>query len=344
MDDNNLWQCTTLKNNKKDIFISNGKNKKKFNFKNFLKTKENLEKNINQIIINDNDIVAAGYKESKIIEDDKEKTFTQNNNIISKYPEKDNYITVCSTNRLVNRINKKGISTKSSPNNKSCNNIKTKNKISNRLLNNTIYRHYKSKSIYNNINNYGSYFTLDEFLIPYNSKNPKKNNNEKLYLTKEGNILLNDHQKNLIEKYVNKRVLKGGMNTVSKKNSKNKINTMNNVNSKINATENENEVLKLLKILPDSIQKSIECFINKKHFSFLNRGIFKACQKAIDNYKELEEKEKIFSKKTARNKSNDEKLLKLSTSFSNIRSFKKKFFDIEINSNMDINKTIMNSK
>ena len=341
-DDNNLWQCTTTRNNKKDNFISSDKNNKKIkniNIRNYLKTKENLQNN--QASMSDNDFMnftTIGYRESKILEDDNEKTLTQTNN---NAPNKDYFISICATNRLIDRLNKKSISKKTSPNNKSNNNIKTNNNISDRLLSNTISRNNKSKNNINNFNGFGSYFSIDEFLIPCNSKNTKKNNNEKLYLTKEGNILLNDHQKDLIEKYVNKCVLNESINLLSNNISNNKIKPIKNSFVNENITEDDKEVLELLNTLPTSFKKPIDYFITKKRTLFLNSGIFKACHKAIDNYKELEGKEKIFSKKISRNKSNVGKLITTAKSTTNVKQKNKKFFDTETNDNININQTVI---
>ena len=173
-------------------------------------------------------------------------------------------------------------------------------------------------------------------------KNAKKDNKEKLYLIKEGKILLNDHQKNIIEKYVNKCASKGKTNLVSKKFSKDKTQSVKNFHINENISYDEKEAVELLNLLPSSLQKTIDYFINKKCNSFLYSVIMKACHKTIDNYNELERKEKNFGKKKSRNKDNIDSLVMSVKSISSFKPYQKKTFDTEANNYTNINKTVAN--
>ena len=333
-------------NNNKDDFLSNDKFNNNVNIRNYINAKVNLQKNENRNLIDDNDFIgltSIRNKESEIFENDKEKTFTKKTNNISNYSNK-NYNTMCPTARLVKKLNKIRINTKTLRNNKSYNNLKTKNHISDRVLCKTISKNNKSNNNNSSNNNNDSFrrFSLDEFLIPYNLKNAKKDNKEKLYLTKEGKILLNDHQKNIIEKYVNKCASKGKTNLVSKKFSKDKTQSVKNFHINENISYDEKEAVELLNLLPSSLQKTIDYFINKKCNSFLYSVIMKACHKTIDNYNELERKEKNFGKKKSRNKDNIDSLVMSVKSISSFKPYQKRTFDTEANNYTNINKTVEN--
>jgi hypothetical protein len=232
------------------------------------------------------------------------------------------YISVSFTNRFLNKAksptkkNKKnnliqiiveedGTSNKS--NKMSLNNYRTKTEFS-----------LKNKNKNNNINLNSEYFSLDEFLIPYNTKK-----GEELFLTKSGNILINKKQKDILEDYINNYLCEDDdenksktektrtYNIITNKGIKEKlkaIKTMKNKKFHLKGTNTNydlNYVNELFKILPPSFQIPIDDFyLKKKKASLFDRSIFKICHKVIDNYKELENKEEIFSfKSKSRNKS-----------------------------------------
>ena len=160
------------------------------------------------------------------------------------------------------------------------------------------------------------YFSLDEFLVPLSSKK-----GEESFLTKTGNILLNKMQKDILEDYINNYLVQDEEDNKSKTDRHNKVVPMNKSikekmkyikggkNKKFNLKGTNtiydlDDINELLQKLPSSFQIPInEFYLKRKKASQFNRSIFKICHKVIDNYKELENKEDIFSfKSKSRNK------------------------------------------
>ena len=167
----------------------------------------------------------------------------------------------------------------------------------------------KNKNMNNNRNLSNEYFSLDELLTPYNIKN-----GEELYLTKSGSIVINKKQKDILEDYINNYLFED--NSIKSRIERNSsyniiplskgvkeklksLKTMKNKKFKIKGTNTQydiNDINELLKILPAFFQMPIDNFyLKKKKASLFDRSIFKICHKVIDNYKELESKEDIFS-------------------------------------------------
>ena len=187
---------------------------------------------------------------------------------------------------------------------------------------NTNYSRTKTESsiknkIKSNRNINDEYFSLDQFFIPYNNKK-----GEELFITKVGNVLINKRQKDILEDYINNNLFEDDDN--KSKNSRNKLynivpiskgikeklKLINNGKNKIfklkgtNTQYDLNDITELFQILPASFQNPIdEFYLRKKKASLFDRSIFKICHKVIDNYKELEHKEDIFSKKKIKSKS-----------------------------------------
>ena len=146
------------------------------------------------------------------------------------------------------------------------------------------------------------YFSLDAFLVPQEGKG-----DEKLFFTKNGNVLINKTQKDILEDYVNNYLFdeEDVKRTGTEKSIKDKL--INNIKSKKNKKfvikgtskhYNLKDVTDVLQILPTSCNGHIDDFyLRKKKASMFDRGIFKICHRVIDNYKKLEGKENIYNHK-----------------------------------------------
>lgn len=188
----------------------------------------------------------------------------------------------------------------SKANNRSNNKIKTKIEINK-----------KNKNINLNLNN--DYFSLDQYLTPYN------HNGEKMYMTKTGSVSINQNQKEILEDYINNYLFEDNKIKTERNNKSNsKIfnlipNTKeikeiiksikkrkNQIKSKNPLTNNDtNDIEKLFQLLPPSFKILVDnVYIKKKKASLFDRSIFKICHNILDDYKELENKEDIFTVKT----------------------------------------------
>ena len=261
------------------------------------------------------------YKESNILQADKDTKIFNNSSL-----QKDEvYVSVCSTNRSMDKLNKN----KSTPKiTQSYNNIKNITKIRKKKTPLHIKENItdnKNNNILNFNNNFSEKFSLDNYLIPCKSKKP--NDSEKIYLTKDGSIIISENQKNMLEKYINECANERmTINQIIPKNKTRMRNTIShlkkNTNKKIflndnpvsNEINNEN-IQKLLNNLPDSFQKIIEDFIRKKRTIYFNKDIASACHITIDSNTEIDDKDKNKnnSKNKTRYKSNNDKLLIIQT-------------------------------
>ena len=255
------------------------------------------------------------------------------NNKTQSHINNNNYISFNFTNRLLDRVKKKPKSLKNKFLIKTENERESseKNKIlkfnnrynyNNYVLKTESNKKYKKRNHYNfNLNNIqnanlnNDFFSLDEFLIPYN--NSKKG--EELFMTKIGNVLINKKQKDILEDYINNYLyeneeikIKRSTSPKSNKNLNNIIPITKKVKEKIKK-ENKNRKFKtkksmlnydlndineLIKSLYTSIQVPLDdLYLRQKKASLFDRSIFKICHKLIDNYKEMENKEDIFTLK-----------------------------------------------
>ena len=255
------------------------------------------------------------------------------NNKTQSHINNNNYISFNFTNRLLDRVKKKPKSLKNKFLIKTENERESseKNKIlkfnnrynyNNYVLKTESNKKYKKRNHYNfNLNNIqnanlnNDFFSLDEFLIPYN--NSKKG--EELFMTKIGNVLINKKQKDILEDYINNYLyeneeikIKRSTSPKSNKNLNNIIPITKKVKEKIKK-ENKNRKFKtkksmlnydlndineLIKLLYTSIQVPLDdLYLRQKKASLFDRSIFKICHKLIDNYKEMENKEDIFTLK-----------------------------------------------
>ena len=237
------------------------------------------------------------------------------------------------TNRHLNKINKSKKEKKNSipiifEEENNINNLNKNIRRSNKCIYNYINKTETNKNNikkHSNLNSKIDCFSLDEYLKPYNGI---KNTKEKFFLTKRGKDLINKKQKFILEDYsnnysnnylfdeesINKKTertyrqnnrgyIGSPLNNEYKKNlklNKGKNNKkLLSKNSKINYDlDDKNE---FIKISPSSFQIPIDDFyLRKKKASLFDRSIFRICHRVIDNYKELEDKEDIF---TFKNKS-----------------------------------------
>ena len=169
--------------------------------------------------------------------------------------------------------------------------------------------------------NYEKFFSLDSFHTPYNKKG------EQILLTKEGKVLINKKEKEILEDYINNHLFgkeKDKNKTERKKQSKSNYNIYNimpitnNTKEKMSSIKGQknkiyntskppikydlNDLNQIFKKCSFSFQVPIDdIFLKNKKTSLLDKSIFKVCQNILDNYKELEDKEDIF---TYRSKSN----------------------------------------
>ena len=237
---------------------------------------------------------------------------------IENYPS-NNYISVSFTNRFMRKAKspKKAIKQ---------NNLihiiveeeDINNKYNKMMTNNTRTKTESSikNKIKNNRNIKDEYFSVDQFFIPYSNKK-----GEELFITKVGNVLINKRQKDILEDYINNNLFEDDDN--KSKSSKNKLYNISPISRgikeklkfingknkifKLKGTNTQydlNDITEIFQILPASFQNPIdEFYLRKKKASLFDRSIFKICHKVIDNYKELEHKEDIFSKKRFKSKS-----------------------------------------
>ena len=195
-------------------------------------------------------------------------------------------------------------------NNKKSNKINIRNNNKNKTKIKTEINK-KNKSINLNLNN--DYFSLDQYLTQYNQ------NGEKMFMTKSGSISINQNQKDLLEDYINnylfedskiktERCIKRNIkiyNLIQNtdeikeiiKSMKERKNTAKSKNSTSN--NDENDIEKLFQLLPPSFKVLVDnVYLKKKKASLFDRSIFKICHNILDDYKELENKEDIFTFKT----------------------------------------------
>jgi len=202
-----------------------------------------------------------------------------------------NYITITFSNRILQGLN---TPKKLKQKHKSINIKRIKNKPT--KLNEN-FKKIKTGNL-----NSPDYFSLDAFLVPQEGKG-----DEKLFFTKNGNVLINKTQKDILEDYVNNYLFdeEDVKRTGTEKSIKDKL--INNIKSKKNKKfvikgtskhYNLKDVTDVLQILPTSCNGHIDDFyLRKKKASMFDRGIFKICHRVIDNYKKLEGKENIYNHK-----------------------------------------------
>jgi hypothetical protein len=194
------------------------------------------------------------------------------------------------------------------------NNNKKSSKIYNKNNNNNKNKteiNKKNKNINLNLNN--DYFSLDQYLTPYSQ------NGEKMFMTKTGSVSINQNQKDLLEDYINNYLFEDNKiknEKCIKKNIKiynliqntNEIKEIiksmkerkNQAKSKNSQNNNDaNDIEKLFQLLPPSFKILVDnVYLKKKKASLFDRSIFKICHNILDDYKELETKEDIFTLKT----------------------------------------------
>ena len=282
-----------------------------FDFDNEKNSNSNSEDNENKFKRNNKRPKTVLYKPNQLI----------NLNDLENIPI-DKYISVTFTNRLLDRV--KSPKKAHNKNNSihiiveedEINKINKNNNIKNRMKTESSLKSKKNKKRNSNLS--GDYFSLDEFLTPYNKKG-----GEELYLTKNGNVLINRKQKDILEDYINKNAFDDDEDSKYKLNKqvkekvksikerKNKKNNLKGTNSNYDL----NDINELFQILPPSFQVPIDDFyLRKKKASLFDRNFFKICHKVIDNYKELENKEDIF---TFKSKSKSKSRAKSSKHFEN---------------------------
>ena len=257
------------------------------------------------------------------------------NNKTQSHINNNNYISFNFTNRLLDRVKKKPKSIKNKFLIKTENERENSEKIKNKILNyNNRYNYnnyvlktepnkkYKKRNFYNinniqktNLNN--DFFSLDDFVVPYN--NSKKG--EELFVTKIGNVLMSKKQKDILEDYINNYLYENEENSKLRKSTSPKSNKkLNNIipltkevkekikkekrNRKFKTKKSMlnydlNDINELIQSLRTSLKVPIDdLYLRQKKASLFDRSIFKICHRLIDNYKELENKEDIFTLKT----------------------------------------------
>ena len=257
------------------------------------------------------------------------------NNKTQSHINNNNYISFNFTNRLLDKVKKKPKCIKNKFLIKTENERENSEKIKNKILNyNNRYNYnnyvlktepnkkYKKRNFYNinniqktNLNN--DFFSLDEFVVPYN--NSKKG--EELFVTKIGNVLMSKKQKDILEDYINNYLYENEENSKLRKSTSPKSNKkLNNIipltkevkekikkekrNRKFKTKKSMlnydlNDINELIQSLRTSLKVPIDdLYLRQKKASLFDRSIFKICHRLIDNYKELENKEDIFTLKT----------------------------------------------
>ena len=261
-------------------------------------------------------------------EEDKEQKYKRNKNKAKTVLDKQNniqylldldnypinkYISVAFTNRFLNKV-------KSQKNYNKRNNLihiileednnKNKNNKNRIFTDSNNSKNIKKKKRDSNMNNF-DYFSLNEFLTPYITKG-----GEEYYLTKTGNVLINKKQKDILEDYINNNLFDDDEDNKNKTN-RSKVNRVKEKVKRFKEKKNKryslkgtniyydlDDITQLFQKLPASFQVPIDDFyLRRKKASLFDRSIFKICHKVIDNYKELENKEDIFTCKSKTNKS-----------------------------------------
>ena len=202
---------------------------------------------------------------------------------------------------------------KSNKINSNRNNNKIKTKTKTEILPSTVNR--KNKNINLNLNLNNDYFSLEQYLAPYNQ------NGEKMFMTKTGSISINQNQKDFLEDYINnylfddnkikgERCIKKNIKIYSIiqntkeikeliKSMKEKKNQAKSKNTATATNNDANDIEKLFQLLPPSFKILVDnVYLKKKKASLFDRSIFKICHNILDDYKELETKEDIFTFKT----------------------------------------------
>lgn len=226
-------------------------------------------------------------------------------------------VSISFTNRLLDRIRK--------PSKKKNKSIQMVLEDNNNLKSyrNCQHNNYIPKTEIGKTNNLKNddYFSLDKFLTPFNKKG------EQMFLTKEGKVLINRKEKDILEDYINKHLFENENDknkTEKKSQSKSNYNIYNIIpitnNTKESMTSIKeqkkkkfcskkpplkydlNDLYQLFKKFSFSFQVPIDdLFLKNKKSSLLDNSIFKVCQNILDNYQELENKEDILTYKSKSN-------------------------------------------
>ena len=289
--DNNIKDSFTYRNTYKKISISSNKNSKNKN--------NNIKKNETYSVL---------YRKPKMLQDDQNKNLFN----MSTLPKGKTYLSACPTNRSMKSLHINNYTPKIT---QSYTNIKNFCKISRKITPQTINenKNDKSKKNLSLSKNLSEKFSLNDFLTLCKPKDP--NDTEKLYITKDGNIIITENQKNVLEKYINKCVnemfsssnkIPRNKNADSLKNifshlKRNSSKKMHFNDNSLNNGVNNETVQKLLNSLPKSFQKVIEDYIRKKRETYYNKYIFNGSHNTV--YKNYETKLKIKKKNESKNKS-----------------------------------------
>ena len=295
------------------------------------------------------------------------KIFTNlNNSNDNNNKLEDKYVSIKLTSRLMERLNNKKNQNNNTLNKRVQNSDIIEEEDSNDIVNYTKKdKNIKEKNTRKNNDN-NDIITLDDFLVPYN----KNNNGEKLYLTKTGQGIITEKQKDLLENYLNNCLFDEEVESdiqfsyfpnVKKNNNKNKQNLnltssyssgdisnlkegslLKSVTSK--KSKNEDEELKnVINLLPNNLEGSLDWYLRKKKASMFDRSIFKICHDVIDNYKKLEAKEERSKSKSRFNIRSDRKKMTVNTVFgvNKLRELNKKLRLIKSRDDDSVGKSML---
>ena len=161
--------------------------------------------------------------------------------------------------------------------------IKNTNNISHKKINKSLIK-----------SNTQNKFSLDEFLVPCNNSK----NGEKLFLLRTGRVVINNYQKEYLEKIISKSIISPERNNNQKNNQRIKYKT-----GKIEwgSEEQKNlgyttkEMKQIFKLLEEYLQNPVNLKVKNKQASLIDNEL-QAARNVINNYKKIKSKEKTFTK------------------------------------------------
>ena len=175
-------------------------------------------------------------------------------------------------------------------------------------------------------------FSLDDFLIPCNNSK----NGEKLFLFRAGRVIINNTQKEYLERIIGKSIISPEKNNNKKydhelKYKKGKIEWGKEEQKNLGCTAKE--MKEIIKLLEESLQNPVNLKIKNKQASIIDNEL-QAARDVISNYKKIKKKEKIFTKGNFKRQNSANMFKKYSKTPSTLRS---EYFSLSNQINYDTN-------
>ena len=175
-------------------------------------------------------------------------------------------------------------------------------------------------------------FSLDDFLIPCNNSK----NGEKLFLFRAGRVIINNTQKEYLERIIGKSIISPEKNNNKKydhelKYKKGKIEWGKEEQKNLGCTTKE--MKEIIKLIEESLQNPVNLKIKNKQASIIDNEL-QAARDVISNYKKIKKKEKIFTKGNFKRQNSANMFKKYSKTPSTLRS---EYFSLSNQINYDTN-------